>query len=138
MIVLDFSGASNPGAAGNAGNYSLATVAKRKQKSKRVALSRAAYNDAPNTVTLMTAKKLALSPPLLLTINAASLLDAEGRPLDGNGDGRPGGNFLATLSKESATIDSAVVLGERSLRGGLVDAVLEAGFRAKVDRSIDR
>ena len=138
VIVLDFSGDLSPGAAGNAGNYSLATVAKAKKKSKRVALSRAAYNDAPNTVTLMTAKKLALSPPLLLTINAAGLLDAEGRPLDGNGDGQPGGNFVATLSTGRVTIDSAVVLGERSLRGGLVDAVLEAGFRAKVDRSIER
>jgi len=138
VIVLDFSGALNPVSAHDPGAYSLATVGKGKQKSKRVALSKATYNAALNTVALTTAKKLSLSPPLLLSINAAGLLDAENRPLDGNGDGQPGGNFVATLGKGRATIDSALALGESSLHGRLVDAVLGAGFRPRIERVKER
>jgi hypothetical protein len=33
-----------------------------------------------------------------LTIESDSILDAEGRHLDGESDGQPGGNFFATLN----------------------------------------
>ena len=78
--------------------------ANKKQKSKAVAISQATYNPANNTVRLVTRSPLVLNPPLKLTINAARLLDTLGRPLDGDHDGQPGGNFVATLSKRGATI----------------------------------
>ena len=34
-----------------------------------------------------------------LRITASGFLDASGRPLDGNGDGQPGGDYLALLAK---------------------------------------
>ncbi|MGZ6043662.1 MAG: hypothetical protein ACXWNW_03825 [Isosphaeraceae bacterium] len=105
VIVLQFSGALNPGDAQAIGNYSLVTIpSNKKQKSKAVALSQATYNPVNNTVTLVTRSALVLNPPLKLTINAAGLLDSLGRPLDGNHDGQPEGNCVVTLSKSGATI----------------------------------
>ncbi len=64
-----------------------------------VALSQANYSSAANTVTLVTRSLLVLTPPLRLTISASGFLDSLGRPLDGDGDGQPGGKFMTTLSK---------------------------------------
>ena len=105
VIVLQFSGALNAGDAQSIGNYSLATIpSNKKQKSKAVALSQAAYNPVNNTVRLVTRSPLVLNPPLKLTVYAAGLLDTLGRPLDGNHDGQPGGNCVVTISKKGATI----------------------------------
>ena len=95
VIVLFVSGVLNVGDADNPGNYNLVTIARGKKRSKGVAISRASYNSATNTVTLTTAKKLTLNPPLRLSVNAGGLLDNLGRPLDGNG--QPGGNFVTIL-----------------------------------------
>jgi hypothetical protein len=95
-----------------------------------VALSGVHYDAGQNTVTLTPARKLNLNTPLLLTVNAAGLRDASGRLLDGNGNGQPGGNFTATLSKAGATISPAVEAGRAmTRRQDAVDAVLGSGFR---------
>jgi len=100
VIVLQFSKALNAVGDQGIGSYSLATIPSgKKQRSKAVALSRATYNPANNTVRLVTRRPLVLNPPLKLTINAARLFDTLGRPLDGDGDGQPGGNFVATLRR---------------------------------------
>ncbi len=92
-------------------SYSLTTVAKTtKQKSKPVTLATATYNQATFTVTLLTKKLLALNPPLSLTVEAASSLDALGRELDGDDSGQPGSNFTAVLSSKGARITSATRL----------------------------
>jgi hypothetical protein len=99
VIVLRFSEALNSGAAQNLSAYSLATIPKKKkQRSKSVALLKATYNDQAFTVTLQTRKALKLNPPLKLTIFATTLLDALNQPLDGNGSGQPGTNYVATVS----------------------------------------
>ena len=54
--------------------------------------------ESAHTVTLTT-KGTVPNQPLQLTINAALVLDAQGQQLDGNRDGQPGGNFVATLGK---------------------------------------
>jgi predicted outer membrane repeat protein len=130
-IVVRFSEALDPSAAQDINAYTLATVPKnKKQKSKAVPIAGASYNASAFTVTLLTAKKLSLNPPLDLTVKAASLLDAFGRELDGNDSGQPGANFTAVLSKAGASVTS-----ERALAriGGLsshaVDAVLAEGVR---------
>jgi hypothetical protein len=46
--------------------------------------------------------KLALSPAPQLRITASGILDARGRAFDGNGDGRPGGDYMALLTKAGA------------------------------------
>jgi uncharacterized repeat protein (TIGR03803 family) len=126
VIELQFSEAMNTADAQNLASYSLVTVPKsKKQKGTALALAKASYNLPTSTVTLTTRKALVLSPPITLTVKAAGLLDALGRPLDG------GGNFVATLSKNGATVTSAVPLDRASgLSGRAVDAVLGAGFRS--------
>jgi hypothetical protein len=92
VIVVQFSGALNPGDAQSTSNYTLTTIpANKRQKSQPVALSQAQYNATTNTVTLITRKPLVLNPPIRLTMNAARLLDSYGDPLSGNS--------VATLSK---------------------------------------
>ena len=95
-------------------------------------ISAASYSSSAFTVTLLTRKTLALNPPLQLTVKAASLLDALGRELDGNGSGQLGANFTAVLSKAGTSVTSARALARI---GGLsphaVDAVLETALRAR-------
>jgi hypothetical protein len=101
VIVLQFSRALNAANAQAISSYSLTTVpGNHKQKSKAVKLTQAIYNPANNTVRLVTHGPLVLKPPLRLTINAARLSDTLGRPLDGDHDGQPGGNFVVTLRRK--------------------------------------
>jgi hypothetical protein len=53
---------------------------------------------------LVNRKKLVLNPSLRLTIHVAGLHDVQGRPLDGNHDGQPGRDFLATFSKSRVSL----------------------------------
>ncbi len=107
-IVLQFSEALDSATAQSISSYTLATVPKtKKQKSKPVQLSAAAYNSSTFTVTLLTRKMLVLKPPVDLTVKAASLLDAFGRELDGNDSGQSGANFTAVLKKAGASVTSA-------------------------------
>jgi hypothetical protein len=101
--VLQFSGALNASDAQNRLLYSLAPETTKKHVIKPVAPASATYNASTNTVTLTPRKALVLNPPESLTINSSGLLDALGRELDGNDDGLPGGNFVATLSKRGIT-----------------------------------
>jgi len=127
VIELQFNQALNTGDAKNLRSYSLVTVPKSKKKSTTVVLAKASYNSTTFTVTLTTRKALVLSPPLKLTVKAASLLDVLGRPVDG------GANIVATLSKSGATVTSAVPLVRASgLSARALDAVLGAGFRPGV------
>ena len=96
-LVVSFSGGLNSADADDLAAYALDS-AKRVKKStvytKPVPLASALYNAGANTVTL----RLRGKPPaqtMQLTVKAALVLDAEGRPLAGNG--QPGGNFVATL-----------------------------------------
>jgi MBG domain-containing protein len=98
VIVLQFSGSLNTADSQSLGNYSVAAIpGGKKQKPKAVPLAQATYNPANNTVRLVTRRPLIINPPLRITINAARLFDTIGRALDGDGDGQPGGNFVAKL-----------------------------------------
>jgi hypothetical protein len=119
-IVVQFTGALNPAAAGNLAGYSLVSAGKDKtfgtKDDKPVPLASATYNPAANTVTLIPRKPLVLSPPLQLHLIAQTLTDMLGRPLDRNHDGQPGGDFTATLGKQGITIARATGNGRLSLR----------------------
>jgi hypothetical protein len=96
VILVQFSGAMNPGDAQITSSYSLTTIpAKKRQKSHPAKLSKAQYNASTNTVMLITRKPLVLNPPIKLTLNAARLLDSYGDPLSGNS--------VATISKRRVT-----------------------------------
>jgi hypothetical protein len=135
VIVLQFNEALNAIDAESIATYSLETVAKtRKQKPKPVGLAQAIYSASARsfTVTLITRKRLTLSQPLELTIYAEALLDALGRPLDGNDSGQPGTNFVATLTRAGTTINSlAPESAAARLSAPAVDVLLGGGFRAR-------
>jgi MBG domain (YGX type) len=129
VIVVQFSEALNMGAAQNIRNYSLGTIPKsKKQKSKPVVLASASYKPSTSTVTLTTRKALVLNPPLDLTITAAGLLDALGRPMSAT--------YMVKLSKGGATVSSAAPLVQaKGLSAEVVDAVLSEGFRPETGRA---
>jgi hypothetical protein len=130
-ITVQFNGALNSSSATTLANYQLSTVAQGRRPSKPVKLAQALYNSATHTVTLVLKQKVALSPPLQLRIIASGLLDAFGRQLDGNHDGQPGGDFLATLSKTGVsikTVNSSPAGGAQPLAVPALDALIATGF----------
>jgi hypothetical protein len=123
VIAIQFSEALTKGAAQNIKNYSLVTVPKsKKQSGKPVSLARAAYNAKTFSVTLTTSKALTLSPPVDLTITAARLLDALGRPL--------AANYSATLKTIGVPVIPIVPFARTTaLAADAVDAALAKGVR---------
>ena len=103
-LVVTFSGALERASAQNLNDYHLVAAGKDKKFGTRddtkVKLAAPTYaataNPTAYTVTL-TPKGTVPKQPLQLTINAAGTLDAAGRPIDGNRDGQPGGDFQATF-----------------------------------------
>ncbi len=128
-LVLQFSGALDAGAAQNLGVYHLDQASRTKkggtQYNKPVALASVSYNASTDTVTLLAKSKLNLAKPEELRITAAQLPDVYGRPLDGNDDGQPGGDFVALLTKSGVKIES--IATPSPLTAKAVDALLSAG-----------
>jgi hypothetical protein len=105
-IVLQFSDALNiTQAQGLAAFHLLSGKVKKSQTTygKPVPLSSAIYNASAHTVTLIPKSKLNLAQPMQLRITASLLADSLGRPIDGNHDGQPGGDYVANLSKGKVT-----------------------------------
>ena len=76
-------------------------------------------------MTLLAKSKLNLAKPEELQITASQLPDIYGRPLDGNDDGQPGGDFVALLSKSGVKIESFAT--PSTLTAKAIDALLSAG-----------
>ncbi len=114
-IVLTFSSSLDPAlavdralyrlvSAGNGGSFTgkSATVIK---------VSNAQYfaASAPDTVTLIPRTPFAPRKPVELTVNGlppSGLKDSQGRFIDGNGDGTPGGKVVAVLTKNGVSIET--------------------------------
>ena len=130
VVQLHLSGPLN--GAGNLGAYKLLSGQTKRGVTtfnKVVPLASAVYNSTALTVTFIPAGKLNLSNPKQLRITAALLTDAYGRPLDGNYDGQPGGNFVGTFKNRGITfaqVKSAARI--EALSASSVDAVFEAGL----------
>ncbi len=104
-IIIAFSGDLNSADAEILGNYHLAAPGKGKKSktySKNIVLRSAVFNSTTEQVTLQVSGKLALSPAPELRITAAGILDTFGRPLDGNHDGQPGGDYVALVTRGGA------------------------------------
>ena len=111
-IVLTFNNALNPSSTKAKANYRLAAAGRDRRFGTRddvkVRFRSVAYNSAARTVTMTPAGRLVLNKKFQLRLNAAGLIDLYGRPLDGNGDGRPGGDFVALITRRGATVTSFV------------------------------
>jgi len=104
-LLITFSGALNAAAADILANYHLATPGKGKKSktyNKFIYLKSAVYDRTAHQVTLLLTGKLALTRPPQLRITASGILDASGRPLDGNHDVHPGGDYVALLTNRGA------------------------------------
>ncbi|MFI5460129.1 MAG: RHS repeat-associated core domain-containing protein [Isosphaerales bacterium] len=152
VLVLQFSGALNAGAADNANAYELAPVitvkATGKGKHKKppttklgtpVKLASAVYTAANNEVTLTPRGTLNLTKPEELIVKAALVTDTLGRPIDGNDDGQPGGDFVATISGTRVTA-GGLPLARTQRRpasiADMVDHLLARGELGELNRSI--
>jgi hypothetical protein len=70
-----------------------------------------------SAVLLVPPTKPSVSKTDRLQIVATDLTDSLGRALDGNDDGRPGGNYTATFSRSGVTSDALHMV--RTEGGGL-------------------
>ncbi len=84
-----------------------------------------ASNPMTSMVSLLPAIKPNLSQSDRIRIIAADLTDAYGRPIDGNDDGQPVGNYVAILTKQGVT--PAAVASAATMAARAVDAVLGRG-----------
>ncbi len=110
-IVIQLSGSLNPTQAKSLAPFHLLSGKVKKGHttySKPVPLSSAIYDPSAHTMSLVPKRKLNTSQPEQFKITASSLMDSLGRPIDGNHDGQPGGDFVADLSKKRVTILSAI------------------------------
>ncbi|MGC1722200.1 MAG: hypothetical protein WA746_24710, partial [Isosphaeraceae bacterium] len=99
-----------------------------------------ASNPMTSMVSLLPAIKPNLSQSDRIQIIAADLTDVYGRPIDGNDDGVPGGNFVATLSRSGVTFGAvplalARTTGKPTATSAVVDALLARDELASVTRA---
>jgi len=132
-VLVTFSGAVNTAEADSINTYTLATPGKKGSYTAKnagiIKLKSAVYNRSSDTVALTPTRPFGLTKPVQLLvygIGPSGLQDAEGRLIDGDHNGTPGGNTVAILSKKSVTID-AVPLARTSgqTAASVVDALLE-------------
>ena len=113
--------------------YQLSSVTTRKVKEKvvtsykpiRLTSAVPASNPMTSMVSLLPAIKPNLSQSDRILIIAADLTDTYGRPIDGNDDGVPGGNYVAIVTKNGGT--AAAVAAPATMMARAVDAVIHAG-----------
>ena len=85
-----------------------------------------ASSSSTTSVELVPAGSFKIGPKYELEIIGADLVDALGRALDGNDDGEPGGNFVATFGRSGVTFAlPGARLSSALLSPAAVDAVLE-------------
>ncbi len=130
---------------GDLAAYQLSSVTTKKVKKtvvtsyKPIRLNSvvAASNPMTSMVSLLPSIKPYLSQSDRIQIIAADLTDAYGRPLDGNDDGVPGGNYVAIVTKKGVTpgaVASPATMAARDLdavleKNGLLSAVPAPGAR---------
>jgi len=152
VLVLAFSGALNAVSADSTGAYALAPVIKVKPTGKGknrkpattrlgapVAPASAVYSASNNSVALTPRGKLAATKPEELIVNGALISDALGRAIDGNDDGQPGGNYIATVSGTRVTpggLPLARTQEQPATVPSAIDALLARGEITGLTRSL--
>jgi len=95
-LVIEFNSALDPGPATKLSNYRLTGPT-----GSRIKISSAIYNSTTHVVTLRPAQLLNIHKTFILTINGTApsgLTDTTGLLLDGAGTGRPGSNFVTSIT----------------------------------------
>jgi plastocyanin len=107
QITIGWSAPLNASQAGDVAFFRLATAGKKgsfdAKNARMIKLKSATYVPALNEVVLTPAKPFTLSKPVQLMVSGqptAGLEDAEGRLIDGDGNGQPGGDAIAILSRK--------------------------------------
>ncbi len=98
-LVISFNGPLDPSPAQNAANYQILAP-----NGHRIRVRSAIYNSATNSVTLVLAELLVLRKSYRLTINgtsASGLTNPDGLLLDGAGTGRPGSNYVTSVTRSN-------------------------------------
>ncbi len=118
---------------GDLAAYQLSSVTTKKVKKtvvtsyKPIRLNSvvAASNPMTSMVSLLPSIKPYLSQSDRIQIIAADLTDAYGRPIDGNDDGVPGGNYVAIVTKNGETTSAVAALAIMAAKA--VDVLLDRG-----------
>jgi len=95
-----------------------------------------ASNPMTSMVSLLPAIKPNLSQSDRIQIIAADLTDAYGRPIDGNDDGVPGGNYVALLTKSGVQIES--IATPSTMTAKAVDALMSTGQLQRISALFGR
>ncbi len=118
VIDVQFSAPVSAAAADSITAYTLTTVPQgKKHIAEAGEVEPGELQAAATEMAMLTPKKspLALSSPLILTINGSDIVDTVGRPIDGNNDGQPGGNYEVMLSKTAAIVIRAYRSGRTTI-----------------------
>jgi hypothetical protein len=103
-IVIQFKDVLSSTGAMNLMNDRIVTAGRDRKLGTRddikVKLRSAVYDPNKKMVTLTPSSRLVLNQTGRLNITARCLLDPFGRPLDGDRDGQPGGDFSANLTRK--------------------------------------
>jgi Right handed beta helix region len=149
VIEVVYSAAVNAASAGNAGAYELAPVFKVKASGKgknrkpattklgaAVPVASAVYSN--DQVTLTPRGKLTASKPEELIVNGSLLTDTLGREVDGNDNGQPGGDFIATVTGSRLTSGGIPLARVRRqlTAADVIDRLLARGDLAEVKPSV--
>ena len=107
-ITVDISGPFGASAADSLAAYHLTTAGKARlftaKNAKPVKLKSAVCTASTNSIALTPKKPFALSKPVQLRVSGlppTGLTDNSGRLIDGNHDGRPGGDAVVVLGKKA-------------------------------------
>jgi hypothetical protein len=101
VIVLTFSEQVAPAGASTLGTYRLVSAGRDRRFGTRddrtLSLRSASYDPATLSVTLVPSGKLPKGKPLQLVVSSPALVDLALNALDGDSDGRPGGDYIGRL-----------------------------------------
>jgi hypothetical protein len=145
VLEIDFSGLV--AGAGDLAAYQIASVATKKVKKKpvttykpiKLASALPATSPMASSVSLVPAAKPKLGQTDRLEIVATDLTDSLGRALDGNDDGLPGANFVATFGKSGVSddlVEPARAQRHRAAKTDVIDALLAGGELGGVRRAV--
>jgi hypothetical protein len=79
--------------------------------------------DDLNSVTLTPRGKLTASKPEELVVNGTFLTDTLGRESDSDGDGQPGGDYIATISGNRVTVGGVPLMRTQPQPATVPDAI---------------
>ncbi len=109
-VDVSFSGAVNSTEADSLATYRLATPGKKNSYTAKnagiIKLKKAVYTASNNTVALTPKKPFALTKPVQVLVYGTgpnALQDTDGRDIDGDDNGSPGGNGIAIIEKNGIT-----------------------------------